>query len=70
MNLFEFFSHRDDVSEVDVAAAVRQLVSALSYLHQSNVAHLDIKVCIQGCVTVGVWMCGRCTLVCACVVRE
>ncbi len=44
VNVFEFFSSRDSVSEAETAVAIGQVVCALCYLHQANIAHLDIKV--------------------------
>ena len=52
VNLFEYFVSRDHMTETEAAACISQSVSALCYLHQSNIAHLDIKVCVCVCMCV------------------
>ena len=34
----------DSIDEQNTARLVRQILEAVSYLHQNNIAHLDIKV--------------------------
>ena len=48
VNIFEYFTHRDCLTEPSAVACLEQIVSALCYLHQSNIAHLDIKVLYSG----------------------
>jgi len=43
--LFSFICKQDDeYKEVTVCHYMRQLMSALSYLHCQGIAHLDVKV--------------------------
>ena len=44
VNLFEYFTHHDCLTEPCAAACLEQVTSALCYLHQSNITHLDLKV--------------------------
>ncbi|KAH0576003.1 Kinase, CAMK CAMK1 [Spironucleus salmonicida] len=41
--LFDHIVRRRNYSELDSKALVRQILSALCYLHSNNVAHLDLK---------------------------
>ena len=50
VNIFEYFTRHDCLTEPCAAACLDQIVSALCYLHQSNIAHLDIKVCLYYCI--------------------
>ena len=70
MNVLEYFVRHDCLSEHAVARCVGQVLSALCYLHESNIAHLDIRVsvCVCACVRVCVRVCMcMCVHVCACV---
>lgn len=58
VNLFEYFTYHDCLTEPCAAACLQQVTSALCYLHQLNIAHLSIKVSlvltyenVSNCVT-------------------
>ena len=71
--MLEYFVRHDCLSEHAAARCVGQVLSALCYLHESNIAHLDIRVCgvcaracVSACACMRVCVCvGEC--VCACV---
>ena len=69
--MLEYFVRHDCLSEHAAARCVGQVLSALCYLHESNIAHLDIRVCgVCACACVCVCMCERVCIharVCVCV---
>lgn len=42
--LFTYMCYKDEYSEVEVSMYTNQLMSALAWLHQKHLAHLDVKV--------------------------
>lgn len=42
--LFTYLCHKEDYTEGDVSNYMSQLMSALAWLHEKEVAHLDVKV--------------------------
>lgn len=45
--LFAYISQNDAYIEADVCEYSKQLMSALSWLHERDLAHLDVKVTID-----------------------
>jgi len=41
--VFEYFVHHDCLNEDTASGCVEQVLAALCYLHNSNIAHLDIR---------------------------
>ena len=67
--MLEYFVRHDCLSEHAAARCVGQVLSALCYLHELNIAHLDIRVCgVCACACVSTCACMRvCVCVCVCV---
>ena len=42
--LFEFICQRQIFDEIEAADYIRQLLTALQYLHNCKIVHLDVKV--------------------------
>tara|TARA_R110002050_G_scaffold149599_1_gene276279 strand:+ start:1940 stop:2128 length:189 start_codon:yes stop_codon:yes gene_type:complete len=45
--LFDKIVERGQYSEKDTAHIIRQIVSAVAYLHENDIAHRDLKVCLN-----------------------
>lgn len=44
-HLFTYVCQSDHYLESTVVTFMEQLMTALDWLHQNNIAHLDVKVC-------------------------
>jgi serine/threonine protein kinase len=44
--LFDYLADREKVSEIEAAAFVKQILGGIEHLHQKQIVHLDLKVCI------------------------